>query len=123
MFSSCPALQKESSGVRGCMRERWSKLQANWYLYQPSGTELFWADKELTRYRPRQPAGGLSGSMYSKSQFHALELMCRERAVVAAKEIEYWLAEAEEWALVRSRYGDEPSTIAPELAPSTKFEN
>jgi hypothetical protein len=60
--------------------------------------------------------------MYSKSQFHALELMCRERAVVAAKEMEYWLAEAEEWARVRSRYGDE-LTIAPELAPSTKFEN
>jgi hypothetical protein len=60
--------------------------------------------------------------MYSKSQFHALELMCRERAAVAAKELEYWLAEAEEWAQVRSRYGDEP-TIAPELAPSTKFEN
>jgi hypothetical protein len=53
--------------------------------------------------------------MYSKSQFHALELMCRERAVVAAKEMEYWLAEAEEWARVRSRYGDE-LTIAPELA-------
>jgi hypothetical protein len=61
--------------------------------------------------------------MYSKSQFHALELMCLERAIVATKEAEYWLAEAEEWARVRSRYGDEPSTIAPELAPSTKFEN
>jgi hypothetical protein len=61
--------------------------------------------------------------MYSKSQFHALELMCRERAVVAAREMEYWLAEVEEWARVRSRYGDDPSTISPELAPSTKFEN
>jgi hypothetical protein len=60
--------------------------------------------------------------MYSKSQFHALELMCRERAVVAAKEMEYWLAEAEEWARVR-KYGDDPSTIAPELAPSTTVEN
>jgi hypothetical protein len=60
--------------------------------------------------------------MYSKSQFHALELMCHERAVVAAKEMEYWLAEAEEWARFR-KYGDDPSTIAPELAPSTKFEN
>ena len=36
--------------------------------------------------------------MYSKSQFYDLEVMCRERAVVAAKELEYWLAEAEEWA-------------------------
>jgi hypothetical protein len=61
-------------------------------------------------------------SMYSKSQFYALEIMCRERAVVATKEAEYWLAEAEEWA--RCKYGDDPSsTIAPELAPSTKFEN
>jgi hypothetical protein len=54
--------------------------------------------------------------MYSKSQFHALELMCRVRAVAAAKEMEYWLAEAEEWARVRGGYGDEP-IIAPELAP------
>jgi hypothetical protein len=56
-------------------------------------------------------------SMYSKSQFHALEVMCRERAVVAAKEMEYWLAEAEEWAQVRN-YADDPSTSSPELAPS-----
>jgi hypothetical protein len=41
-------------------------------------------------------------SMYSKSQFYALEVMCRERAAVAAKELEYWLAEAEEWARVRN---------------------
>jgi hypothetical protein len=60
--------------------------------------------------------------MYSKSQFHALELMCRERAAVAAKELEYSLAEAEEWARFR-KCGDGPSSIAPELAPSTKFEN
>jgi hypothetical protein len=45
MFCSRPALQKEFFSVR--MRERWSKLQANWDLYQPSGTELFWADEEL----------------------------------------------------------------------------
>jgi hypothetical protein len=35
--------------------------------------------------------------MYSKSQFCALEVMCRERAAVARKEMEYWLKEAEEW--------------------------
>jgi hypothetical protein len=35
--------------------------------------------------------------MYSKSQFYALELMCRQRAAVARKEMEYWLNEAEEW--------------------------
>jgi hypothetical protein len=57
--------------------------------------------------------------MYSKSQFYALEVMCRERAAVAAKELEYWLAEAEEWARVRID-GDEPFTSSPELAPSAK---
>ena len=40
--------------------------------------------------------------MYSRTQFAALELMCRERAALAKKEMEYslaeyWLAEAEEW--------------------------
>jgi hypothetical protein len=61
-------------------------------------------------------------SMYTKSQFHALEVMCRERAVVAAKEMEYWLAEAEEWARVRN-YGDDLLISSPESAPSTKFES
>jgi hypothetical protein len=35
--------------------------------------------------------------MYSKSQFYALELLCRQRAAVAREEMEYWLNEAEEW--------------------------
>jgi hypothetical protein len=35
--------------------------------------------------------------MNSKSQFAALEVMCRERAALARKELEYWEAEAEEW--------------------------
>jgi hypothetical protein len=39
--------------------------------------------------------------MYSKSQFCDLEVMCRERAAVARKEMEYWLAEADEWARFR----------------------
>jgi hypothetical protein len=43
--------------------------------------------------------------MYSKRQFHDLEVMCRQRAAVARKEMEYWLKEAEEWTRV--------STIAP----------
>jgi hypothetical protein len=38
--------------------------------------------------------------MYSKSQFYALEAMCRQRAAVARKEMEYWLNEAEEWTRV-----------------------
>jgi hypothetical protein len=39
--------------------------------------------------------------VYSKSQFHDLEIMCHERAAAARKEMDYWLAEAEEWARFR----------------------
>lgn len=39
--------------------------------------------------------------MYSKSQFYDLEVMCQERAAAARKEMDYWLAEAEEWARFR----------------------
>jgi hypothetical protein len=39
--------------------------------------------------------------MDSKSQFYALEVMCRERAAVAQKEMEYWQDEADEWARFR----------------------
>ena len=35
--------------------------------------------------------------MYSKSQFYSLEVMCCERAAAAKNEMDYWLAEAEEW--------------------------
>jgi hypothetical protein len=35
--------------------------------------------------------------MNSKSQFASLEIMCRERAALAKKEMEYWLTEADEW--------------------------
>jgi hypothetical protein len=40
-------------------------------------------------------------SMNSKDQFAALEVMCREREALAKKEMEYWLAEAEEWKQLR----------------------
>jgi hypothetical protein len=40
-------------------------------------------------------------AMDSKYQFYALEVMSRERAAVARKEMEYWLNEAEEWAQLR----------------------
>ena len=40
-------------------------------------------------------------AMDSKCQFYALEVMSRERAAVARKEMEYWLNEAEEWAQLR----------------------
>jgi hypothetical protein len=44
--------------------------------------------------------------MYSKKQFAALEAMCRERAALARKEMEYslmeyWRAEAAEWKQLR----------------------
>jgi hypothetical protein len=39
--------------------------------------------------------------MNSKSQFAALEIMCRERTAVARKEMEYWQEEAEEWKRLR----------------------
>jgi hypothetical protein len=35
--------------------------------------------------------------MYSTDEFAALEIMCRERATLAKKEMESWLAEAEYW--------------------------
>jgi hypothetical protein len=35
--------------------------------------------------------------MHSKNRFGSLENMCLERAKLARKELEYWLAEAEEW--------------------------
>jgi hypothetical protein len=47
--------------------------------------------------------------MKSKATFYALEMMSRERAAVAKKEMEYWLAEAEEWkTLIKSL---DPSSI------------
>jgi len=38
--------------------------------------------------------------MNSKDQFAAFEFMCRGRAALAKKEMEYWLAEADEWKQV-----------------------
>jgi hypothetical protein len=39
--------------------------------------------------------------MNSHEQFAAFEFMCRARAALASKELEYWLAEAEEWKQLR----------------------
>jgi hypothetical protein len=50
--------------------------------------------------------------MYSKSQFYALEVMCRERARLADRESNYWLAEAEEWARLRQSCNQRPSAQA-----------
>jgi hypothetical protein len=43
--------------------------------------------------------------MNSNRQFAALETMSRERAALARKEMEYWLAEAEEWKQLREASG------------------
>jgi hypothetical protein len=50
--------------------------------------------------------------MNSKSQFAALEIMSREKAAVARKEMEYWLAEAEEWRRLQESPGT-PAFIIP----------
>jgi hypothetical protein len=53
--------------------------------------------------------------MYSKNQFYALGAMCRQRAAVARKEMEYWLNEAEEWTQVSDMTASNPTlhTAAP----------
>ena len=44
----------------------------------------------------------LNGAMmYPRNKFATLENMCRERAALAEKEMEYWLSEAEEWKQLR----------------------
>jgi hypothetical protein len=45
--------------------------------------------------------------MHSGHRFGSLETMCRERAALARKEMEYWLTEAEEWRILRE--APEPS--------------
>ncbi len=40
--------------------------------------------------------------MISKGELSTLENMCRERVALAKKEMEYWLAEAEEWQRLRN---------------------
>ena len=39
--------------------------------------------------------------MNSQEQFAAFEFMCRARAELAKKEMNYWLAEAGEWKQLR----------------------
>ena len=48
--------------------------------------------------------------MDSRKRFSALETMCRERAQLAKREFEYWLAEANEWA--RYKESSDPSIEA-----------
>jgi hypothetical protein len=55
--------------------------------------------------------------MDSKSQFYALEVMSRERAAVARKEMEYWLNEAQEWEQLRKAT---PASMSPPVRKSTQ---
>ena len=47
--------------------------------------------------------------MDSRSRFSALEAMCRDRAALAEKEMNYWLSEANEWKHLKEASG----TFAP----------
>ena len=51
----------------------------------------------------------MGSSMYSTDEFAALEIVCRERATVAKKEMdfaeaEFWLAEAKEWKQLKNAH-------------------
>ena len=39
--------------------------------------------------------------MYSRTKFAAFENVCRQRAALAKKEMDYWRSEAEEWKELR----------------------
>jgi hypothetical protein len=54
--------------------------------------------------------------MDSKSQFYALEVMFRERAAVARREMEYWLNEAQEWEQLRKAA---PASMSPPVRKPT----
>ena len=60
--------------------------------------------------------------MFSKSQFYDLEIMCHERAAAARKEMDYWLAEAEEWARFRLSCNQQQVSSS-ELTPCTKLKS
>jgi hypothetical protein len=60
--------------------------------------------------------------MNSESQFASLEIMCRERAALAKKEMEYWLAEAEEWKRFKESSGPSRERGSP-LRPDWRAES
>ena len=51
----------------------------------------------------------------SRNRFASLEAMCRERAALAKKEMDYWLSEAEEWKQLRERSNPVESSGTVEL--------
>jgi hypothetical protein len=67
--------------------------------------------------------------MYSESQFNVLEVVCRQRAAAARKEMEYWLNEAEEWARLSiiapsrpARHAGEPDAPASREIDTSPFD-
>jgi hypothetical protein len=67
--------------------------------------------------------------MYSERQFHTLEVVCRERALVARKEMEYWLNEAEEWSRLSiigptrpTLHAGEPDALASRQTDTSRFD-
>jgi hypothetical protein len=60
--------------------------------------------------------------MYSKTQFYDLEAMCHDRAAAARKEMDYWLAEAEEWARFRLSCNQGQANSS-EVTESAKLKN
>jgi hypothetical protein len=46
----------------------------------------------------------------SRSRFAALEAMCRDKAALAKKEMDYWLSEANEWKQLKE--ASETSALA-----------
>jgi hypothetical protein len=59
----------------------------------------------------------------SKSRFESLEIMCQERAAVAKKEMEYWLAEAEEWKHLKDSPDAFIEGVPAQLDWRTEFES
>jgi hypothetical protein len=58
-------------------------------------------------------SGGLTAMEERERNFGTLEKMCLERAKMAEKEMNYWLAEAEEWARLKSAsvpFAESPAT-------------
>jgi hypothetical protein len=59
--------------------------------------------------------------MNSTSKFASLETMCRERAALAKKEMDYWLVEAEEWGRLKEAPGLSLETMPVQLDWCTEF--
>jgi hypothetical protein len=59
------------------------------------------SDASIDAMLPLNHGCWVGSIMDSGNKFAALEAMCREKAALAKKEMEYWLAEASEWKRLR----------------------